>query len=80
MVSLMVGQVVNKGYHTHVGAKVLTSDNVSVTELLSTNTTISPNPQVEPLVQTDGYAHPIKLAHALSVTFVVGCMQVIYYI
>ncbi|XP_045165867.2 solute carrier family 26 member 6-like [Mercenaria mercenaria] len=77
VVSLMVGQVVNKGYQTHVGAKVLTSDNASVTTLLSTNTTLSPNPQVEPLVQTDGYANPIKLGHALSVTFVVGCMQLL---
>lgn len=72
----MVGQVVNKGYQAHVGAKVLTSSNSTVAELLSTNTTASPNPQIEPLVQSEGYANPIKLGHALSVTFVVGCVQV----
>jgi len=78
VISLMVGQVVNKGYHTHVGQKILLqNDNVSTPlGLLSNGTTAMPNPLIEPLVRSDGYANPVKLGFALSLTFVVGIIQV----
>ncbi|KAH3816866.1 hypothetical protein DPMN_118390 [Dreissena polymorpha] len=77
----MVGQVVTKGYNSHVGHKILNADGTSnftslATGLLSNATTLMPIPQIEPLVQTDGYANPIKLGFALSLTFVVGVVQV----
>lgn len=77
----MVGQVVTRGYNSHVGQKILNEDGISnltslATGLLSNATTLMPDLQVEPLVRTDGYANPVKLGFALSLTFVVGVVQV----
>ncbi|WAR25029.1 S26A2-like protein [Mya arenaria] len=79
VISLMVGQVVNKGYQSHVGLKVLNEGNSTLAPMLLGNgsTLIPPNPQIEPLVRTDGYANPIKLGFALSLTFVVGVVQLL---
>lgn len=79
VISLMVGQVVNRGYQSHVGQKVLTEGNETFTPGVhgipgSSNLTL--DPQIEPLVHTDGYANPVKLGYALSLTFVVGAVQV----
>ena len=73
----MVGQVVNRGYQMHLGqaAEVV---NTTVAPLMNgTNT----NPVIKLLVpptptSAEGYANPVKLGYALSVTFVVGCLQV----
>ncbi|KAL4226719.1 hypothetical protein ACF0H5_014699 [Mactra antiquata] len=74
VISLMVGQVVNKGYQAHVGETILAVKN---TTTILNNTVVTSNPHIEPIMQSDGYANPIKLGHALSVTFVVGCLQLV---
>jgi len=85
VISLMVGQVVNRGYQSHVGLKVLSEGNstytpgiqVTHTGVHLTNATLAAmNPHIEPLVHQAGYANPVKLGHALSLTFVVGVVQV----
>ena len=75
----MVGQVVNRGYQMHLGqhAEVV---NTTVATATTFNTTTL-NPVIKPLVTdtppgAEGYANPVKLGYALSVTFVVGCIQV----
>lgn len=73
----MVGQVVNRGYQSHVGQKVLNEGNRTFTPgILPTNMSVLADPQIEPLVHSEGYANPVKLGHALSLTFVVGSVQV----
>lgn len=74
----MVGQVVNRGYQSHVGHKVLTEGNATFTPgVHATNSTMIGQPSIEPLVHSAGYANPVKLGYALSLTFVVGSVQVI---
>lgn len=75
----MVGQVVNRGYQSHVGQKVLTEGNETFTpgvDVIPGSSNLSFDPKIEPLVHTDGYANPVKLGYALSLTFVVGAVQV----
>ena len=75
----MVGQVVNRGYQMHLGkhAEII---NATVDTMMTLNGTTS-NPVIKPMVtqtplEAEGYANPVKLGYALSVTFVVGCIQV----
>ena len=77
VVSLMVGQVVNRGYQMHLGNA---AEIVNTTAATAANGTVA-NPVIVPLVTptpstAEGYANPVKLGYALSVTFVVGCFQV----
>ena len=78
VVSLMVGQVVNRGYQMHLGES---AEIVNTTFSVMTSNGTTSNPVIKPLVtqppvEVEGYANPVKLGYALSVTFVVGCLQV----
>ena len=79
----MVGQVVNKGYHTHVGEQLAmqTPNDTTPAPVLTPNASMTSGagPSEVPIhhvAHLDGYADPIKLGFALSVTFVVGVLQV----
>ena len=67
----------NRGYQMHLGQ---VAEIVNTTAATLTNGTVG-DPVIVPLVtpspsSAEGYANPVKLGYALSVTFVVGCLQV----